>query len=103
MLRFADIAYSGHLGLMFAGDLNSLLFWLENLMFLGAVLIMASPTGRTNQRLMFLAALLQVLAASMYRVDAYLVAYNPGNGWSYFPTSATTVSRSMGRCDGALT
>ena len=37
---------------------------------------------------MFLAALSMVTAGSLYRIDAFLVAYEPGNGWSYFPSAA---------------
>jgi Ni/Fe-hydrogenase subunit HybB-like protein len=28
-----------------------------------------------------------LLAGSLYRIDAYLVAFNPGNGWTYFPSA----------------
>lgn len=86
VLRFLDIAHRGHMGLMFAGDLDGFMFWLENLMFLGATVILGLRSTRTNQRLMFLAAILLLLAASLYRLNAYLVAYNPGNGWTYFPS-----------------
>ena len=29
---------------------------------------------------------LVLLAGTMYRFDAYIVASNPGPGWTYFPT-----------------
>ena len=35
---------------------------------------------------MFRAAVLIAVAGTLYRFDAYLVAFNPGPGWSYFPT-----------------
>ena len=28
-----------------------------------------------------------LLAGSLYRFDAYIVAYNPGENWSYFPST----------------
>ena len=40
---------------------------------------------------MFRAAMMIVLAGSLYRFDAYLVAFNPGPGWSYFPSVPETV------------
>lgn len=86
VLRFADILWRGQADLMFAGDLNSLMFWIENLLFLAAALILGLPAWNRNQRLMFLAALLMVAGGSLYRIDAFLVAYEPGNGWSYFPS-----------------
>ncbi|MCG6860001.1 MAG: Ni/Fe-hydrogenase cytochrome b subunit [Chromatiaceae bacterium] len=86
VLRFADILWRGQAGLMFAGDVNSLMFWIENLLFLAAAVILGSPTWRRNQRLMFLAALLMVAGGTIYRLDAFLIAYEPGNGWTYFPS-----------------
>lgn len=85
-LRFIDIMSRGYLPLAFAGDLNSLLFWIETLLFGAAAWILVSRNGRRNQRLMFLASLLMLFAGSLYRINAYLVAYNPGNGWNYFPS-----------------
>jgi Ni/Fe-hydrogenase subunit HybB-like protein len=84
-VRLADIAVSGHAGLLFAGDSDALLFGIETLLFLGATLLLASPQGRRNQRLMFLAAVAMLSAGTLYRINGYLIAYNPGNGWTYFP------------------
>lgn len=86
LLRISDILWRGEAALMFAGDLNSLLFWIEITVFSVAVLILGSPVWRRNQRLMFLAALLMVFGGALYRIDAMLVAYQPGDGWSYFPS-----------------
>ncbi len=86
VLRIADILWRGQAGLMFAGDLNSAMFWIENLLILIPVLILGSPLWRRSQRLMFLAAILLLAGGSLYRINAYLVAYEPGNGWTYFPS-----------------
>lgn len=86
VLRLADILWRGQTGLMFAGDLASHMFWIENLIFLAAILILGLPAWRRNQRLMFLAALLMVSGGSLYRLNAFLIIYEPGNGWSYFPS-----------------
>jgi len=86
VLRFADIFYRGHAGLMLAGDTDALLFGIETLLFLGAMLLLASPQARRSQRLMFLAAVTLLVAGVLYRIDAYLIAYAPGNGWTYFPS-----------------
>jgi Ni/Fe-hydrogenase subunit HybB-like protein len=29
---------------------------------------------------------MMITAGTLYRFDTYLVAFNPGPGWSYFPT-----------------
>jgi Ni/Fe-hydrogenase subunit HybB-like protein len=40
---------------------------------------------------MFRAALMIVVAGTLYRFDSYLVAFDPGPGWSYFPSVSETV------------
>jgi Ni/Fe-hydrogenase subunit HybB-like protein len=30
--------------------------------------------------------MMSIWAGALWRVDAYLTAYNPGNGWEYFPS-----------------
>jgi len=86
VVRFADIAARGHLGLVFAGDGDSVLFLIETGLFVAAALLLASPGARRSPRLMFLAAAGLLAAGTLYRLDGYLVAYDPGNGWSYFPS-----------------
>jgi len=34
---------------------------------------------------MFRAAFIMVAAGALYRFNTYLVAFNPGDNWSYFP------------------
>lgn len=86
VLRLGDVLLRGQAGLMFAGDFASVMFWIENLIFFAAALVLGSPTWRRNQRLMFLASLLMVVGGALYRLDAFLIIYEPGNGWSYFPS-----------------
>jgi len=85
VVRLADIVYRGEAGLMFAHDTDALLFGIEMLLFLAATLLLASPRARRSPRLMCAAALSLLAAGTLYRIDGYLIAYNPGNGWSYFP------------------
>ena len=42
---------------------------------------------RANFATIFKASMLIMLAGGLYRFDTYLVAFNPGEGWSYFPTT----------------
>jgi Ni/Fe-hydrogenase subunit HybB-like protein len=86
VLRFADIFYRGHAGLMFAGDTDGMLFLIETVLFLGAMLLLAAPRSRRSQRLMFLAAVTLLVGGVVYRLNAFLIAYDPGNGWVYFPS-----------------
>ena len=53
--------------------------------------MLAGSRGRARIGNLFRAALMIVLAGSLYRFDSYLVAFNPGPGWSYFPSVPETV------------
>lgn len=84
--RFAELALRGDLAPAFAGDLNALMFWIENLLFAGAVAVFLTPAGRDSQRLLFLGAVALLVAGSLYRLDAYLIAYTPVQNYTYFPS-----------------
>ena len=47
--------------------------------------------GRARIGNLFRAGLMIVLGGALYRFDAYLVAFDPGPGWSYFPSVPETV------------
>ena len=50
------------------------------------VLILAAPANRNHAGRLFGAAVAMLVAGSLYRVDAMLVAYDPGAQYSYFPS-----------------
>ena len=85
VLRFGDLLIRGQFTRIFNDGLNSLMFFIENILFLEAVIILAAPARRTNTRWLFVAAVCLLLAGSIYRFNTFLVGYNPGPGWSYFP------------------
>ncbi|MEW6338574.1 MAG: NrfD/PsrC family molybdoenzyme membrane anchor subunit [Acidobacteriota bacterium] len=86
-IRIVDIVARGKLGLMFQPSVQALCFWAEIVMFAWAAVLMLSQR-RTMPRHQLTAGWLGVLAGSLYRIDAYLVGYNPGPNWSYFPSLA---------------
>lgn len=85
VVRFADLLWRGRFGLIFTDQITSLMFIIENLLFLQAVILLAKPANRENNRWLFVAALLLLLGGALYRFNAFLVGYNPGFGWRYFP------------------
>ncbi|HHW78731.1 MAG TPA: Ni/Fe-hydrogenase cytochrome b subunit [Xanthomonadaceae bacterium] len=85
-LRWGDLAYRGHLGLAFAGDWDGNLFLIETALFLAPIFVLLSRR-RVSQRWQFLAAVGLLAAGSLYRLDSYLMAVRPGNGWTYFPSA----------------
>jgi Ni/Fe-hydrogenase subunit HybB-like protein len=86
IFRVVDLALTGSLGLAFAGDLKGTMFLIENALFLFAIFVLATPGGRASQRLMFLAAVANLLGGALYRIDSYLIAYTPTQNWAYFPS-----------------
>lgn len=85
ILRFADLAVRGVLPRLVAPSLVTLMFWIETALFAAPVVLLLGPSGRRPQRL-FVAAMTMALAGILYRIDAYLVAYDTGAGWHYFPS-----------------
>ena len=84
-IRLGDLVVRGKLGLAFQPSFQALAFWVEIALFAGAAFLMLSPARRGRAMTQFNAALMIILAGSLYRIDTYLTGYNPGDNWSYFP------------------
>jgi Ni/Fe-hydrogenase subunit HybB-like protein len=84
-IRLIDIVVSGKTLLMFNQGVHSLMFWIEMILFAAPIVMLANPQRRARFSTMFQASILLVLAGALYRFDSYLVAYNPGANWTYFP------------------
>jgi Ni/Fe-hydrogenase subunit HybB-like protein len=82
-LRLGAVASGGALGLAASG--LGVVFLAEIGLHMGAVAILASPRQRVRPPQQFRAALLLILAGTAYRFDVYLVGFQPGAQWSYFP------------------
>jgi Ni/Fe-hydrogenase subunit HybB-like protein len=85
-LRLLDIAGRGQLGALFAFDFYSVMTLLELALVMGAVALLLGDARRQRLGNLFRAAMLFMLAGSVYRFDTYLVAFRPGPHWSYFPS-----------------
>ncbi|MEJ2543150.1 MAG: Ni/Fe-hydrogenase cytochrome b subunit [Calditrichaceae bacterium] len=85
VIRFGDIIYRGELGLIFNFDLASIMFIIELLMFLIPAIILFSEKNRSSSQKLFVTSAVIVLAGSLYRFDTFIVVFNPGHGYHYFP------------------
>ncbi len=85
-LRFVVLGLEGKLGLVYSAGRMAFFFWAEIVIFLASAVIFLrqGQLGRPHQQLQ--AALLAMLGGALYRVDVFLIAYDPGNGWVYFPS-----------------
>ncbi len=86
VIRIEDVNLRGYLVQVFSGGLESNMFLLENLLHLVPLLILIYPSNRTNPRLLFIAAVLLMVGGGLYRFNAYIVGFDPGTGWKYFPS-----------------
>ncbi len=84
-IRLLDLLYRGAFGLAFTSGWLSFFFWLEIVLFVASAAMALSPAVRANPGRLFQMAMLMLIAGGLYRFDTYLVAFNPGPGWSYFP------------------
>jgi len=85
-LRLADLVWRGQLAALFAFDHYSVMSLIEFALFIAAPLMLATDAQRRNPGNLFRAAMVLVLAGGLYRIDAFLVAFNPGPAWHYFPS-----------------
>ena len=86
VIRFADLLASGRLALTLSSGRLSFAFWAETLLLLVAATLFFRRGSRENVGLEVQAGLLALAGAALYRVDVFLVAFDPGPGWSYFPS-----------------
>lgn len=85
ILRLADVLARGGPALVFGSGWKSGLFGLETGLFLAAVLMLLERRTAPGLGHLFRAAMLVIAAGTLFRFDAYLLAFDPGEGWSYFP------------------
>jgi Ni/Fe-hydrogenase subunit HybB-like protein len=85
-LRLVDLAVRGHFALALQLNHYALLFWMENLLLLSPFLMVFGRKPAYDPGRLFRGGMLLILGGALYRFDGYLVAFDPGPGWSYFPS-----------------
>ena len=63
------------------------MFLLEIIFFLIPTVILFSEEKRKLPRYLFIASAAYLFAGALYRFDTFLVAFNPGHGYTYFPAA----------------
>jgi len=86
LIRFGDLIFRGHVGLAFSLDLKGNMFLLENLLYLIPAVLLASAQNRKSAQKLFISAFCVLAAGALYRFNAFLIGFNPGAGWNYFPS-----------------
>ena len=87
VFRLLDVIRIGALPLAFEPGVQALSFWVEMTMGVAAVLLLLPKRNRLSPRYVFLGASAMLINGALYRLNAYLIGYNPGDGWQYFPSA----------------
>ena len=85
VLRVGDLAVRGAFGEAFRPTVTALMFWLEMAFFVVPAVLLASPAGRRRPDRLFLSAVCMMAGTFLLRINSFLVGYETGSGWHYFP------------------
>jgi Ni/Fe-hydrogenase subunit HybB-like protein len=86
IIRLVDVIRVGALPLAFERGVQALSFWIEMIMGVAAVLLLLPKRNRLSPRFVFLGASAMLINGALYRLNAYLIGYETGDGWQYFPS-----------------
>ncbi len=86
VIRFQNIFMRGEMGHAFSGSFMGNMFLLENLLLVIGLVILSSAANRSNPRALFIAAVAILLGGSLFRFNTYIIGFDPGTGWKYFPS-----------------
>lgn len=87
LCRFGELIYRGKMHYVMAFDFYSIMFWIETALFLLPLLIFRISSFRNDSRWLYISGISMLIGAAMWRMNYSLVAFNPGNGYDYFPTA----------------
>jgi Ni/Fe-hydrogenase subunit HybB-like protein len=87
-VRLGDLVYRGQVGAATRLDIYSLSFLAELLLVGVGSLLLCNGRFWRSPRMLFVTASLMLLGGALYRFNVYLIGFNPGLGWHYFPSLA---------------
>jgi Ni/Fe-hydrogenase subunit HybB-like protein len=86
-IRMTEIVAAGELGLVTRFDRFSLLFMLEMALMITPAVLLLGPSARSSSGL-FRTAFIVLAGGALYRFSTFILAFDPGAHWSYFPAVA---------------
>lgn len=87
VIRLGDLVVRGAIFKVFTSGIKSVMFLIEMAAFITPIVILSKPGNRKRLSKLLAAALCMLTGAVLYRIDAFLVAYDTGPGWHYFPSA----------------
>ncbi|MEA1049474.1 Ni/Fe-hydrogenase cytochrome b subunit [Lamprobacter modestohalophilus] len=85
VLRIGESVISGDILFLFRGGSEPLLFMLEVALFVYVIRHLRDEEQRVRPTVLFWTSLAVLLGGALYRFDAFMIAFDPGPGWHYFP------------------
>ncbi len=86
VVRLGDVVYRGAIVRAFSFSLEALMFWIEIACFVAPLVLLGSEVKRRNPANLFLGGVLLMAAGALLRINGFLVGYETGDGFSYFPS-----------------
>jgi Ni/Fe-hydrogenase subunit HybB-like protein/Fe-S-cluster-containing dehydrogenase component len=86
VLRTADVLWRDQLVAILRLDTYSMLFLLEMALFVVPALLLLAWRHRASGAFLATMGVVVIFAGALYRFSTYLIAFNPGVQWSYFPS-----------------
>ncbi|HEX8988954.1 MAG TPA: Ni/Fe-hydrogenase cytochrome b subunit [Rhodocyclaceae bacterium] len=85
VVRLGDVVVRGAIVRAFSVSLEALMFWIETACFVAPLVLLSSEAKRRNPAKLFLAGVLLMAGGALLRLDGFLIAYETGDGFRYFP------------------
>ena len=85
-VRFADLIVRGAFPTAFEPTRQAAFFWLETLAFALPFWLLRNVAARRNPANLFLGGIALLAGGVLLRVNAFLIGYQTGGNWSYFPS-----------------
>jgi Ni/Fe-hydrogenase subunit HybB-like protein len=88
VVRIGDVVLRGALPRAFQPSVQALMFWLEMACFIAPLILIGAESNRRNPAKLFLAGILLMLGGALMRLNGFLIGYETGGDFNYFPTLA---------------
>lgn len=86
VVRIGDIVVRGAIVRAFEFNVMALAFWVEMAFFIAPVMLLRDAANRRRPDRMFLSAVCMMAGTFMLRINGFLIGYETGSGWNYFPS-----------------
>ena len=85
-IRIVDLIVREQIEELFAFDWFSVMSLIEFALFFGALALLRDERKRHDLGHLFRASMVMLLGGALYRFDVFLLAFQPGGSWAYFPS-----------------